>query len=98
MNELKKRTWCYVMQPTAYEISCDKCGGTNITWSEFEHCIWCYDCQIDTKGSDGIFDGPIPLNACLMLGLSFDRIDLETGKILKMKHDGNKLTWEEEDE
>ena len=38
-NNMKKRTWVYVMSPIAYEISCDKCGGSNINWSEFEKMI-----------------------------------------------------------
>ena len=80
---MEKRTWCYCMKPTAYEISCDLCGGTNIHWSEFEHMIWCYDCEKDTPGNPGIFDGPIPIKLCEMLGMSFDRIDLTTGERIK---------------
>ena len=84
---MKKRTWCYVMKPTAYEISCDLCGGINIHWSEFEKMIWCYDCEKDTRGNGGIFDGPVPLKLCEMLGMSFDRIDLKTNKRLAWDDD-----------
>lgn len=70
------------MKPQSYEISCDLCGGSNIEWSEYEHMIWCYDCKKDTRGNGGVFDGPIPLGAAKLMGLSFDRIDLATGERL----------------
>ena len=85
MARLKKRKWMYVSPPPIYEMSCDKCGGLNITWSEFEHMIWCYDCKIDTPGNPGVFDGPIPINTAGLLGMSFDRISLKTGKRIKFK-------------
>ena len=86
---MKKRKWCYILPPTFYDMRCDKCWsgeledgtGTNITWSEYEHMIWCYDCEIDTKGFGGIFDGPIPIQASRMLGITFDRFNLETEQI-----------------
>ncbi len=90
---MNKRKWYYVMQPAAYEMSCDICGGNNITWSEFEKMIWCYDCQKDTPGNGGIFDGPIPINVCQILGVSFDRIDIATGKILIMREIEGNLEW-----
>ena len=93
---MKKRTWIYCQSPEMYEISCDSCGGNNITWSEFEGMLWCFDCKIDTPGNEGIFDGPIPLEICKMLGISFDRIDLETGERLYMKQVEDKLVWEKE--
>ena len=73
---MNKRTWCYALPPVAYDMACDKCGGTHITWSEFEGMIWCYDCQIDTPGFQGIFDGPIPWGLSQVLGMNFDRIHL----------------------
>ncbi len=83
------------MKPTAYEMRCDLCGGDNIEWSEFEHMIWCYDCEKDTPGTGGVLDGPLPINAAMMLGLSFDRIELETGDRLYMEIDEEKgcLDW-----
>jgi len=75
-DELKKRTSCYIQNPVNYEIACDKCNGTNIEWSEYEGLIWCQDCKIDTPGTKGIFDGPIPLEVCKVLGISFDRYDI----------------------
>ena len=91
---MKKRKWCYIMNPTAYEMSCDLCGGTNITWSEYERMIWCYDCKKDTHGKDGIFGGPIGLEVCKLLGISFDRIDIKTGERLFMNRKGNKFVYE----
>jgi len=55
---------------------CDKCGGENIAWSEYADMIWCYDCEIDTKGTAGIFDGPVPVNICKMMGMSLEKVRL----------------------
>lgn len=91
---MKKRKWIYILKPPRYEIRCDLCGGTNITWSEFEHRIWCFECKKDTPGTGGIFDGPIPLEVCKMLGVSFDKIQIPSGKILEMKETKTgKLYW-----
>lgn len=81
---MEKRKQMYVLKPYVYEITCDKCNGHNIEWSEYDGMIWCYDCQIDTKGNGGIFSGPIPVEATkLLLGHHcFDMIDLETNKYL----------------
>jgi len=39
-------------------------------------------CQKDFIPSHGgIFDGPIPAHAAKLLGISFDKIDLETNKV-----------------
>ncbi len=81
--------------PTTYAISCNLCSGTNIAWSEYEHMIWCFDCQKDVEGFPGIFGGPIPLEATKMFGISFDRIDLKTGERLYMRltKKGDKMMW-----
>lgn len=91
---MEKRTECFIMNPRSYEISCDLCGGDNITWSEYEHMIWCFDCKKDTPGTGGIFDGPIPFELTQMLGISFDKIEIKTGERLYLKAVGNKLIWE----
>ena len=83
--ELKKRKTCLVQKPQIYEIECDICGGENLHWSEYDHLIWCYDCEKDTKGTGGIFDGPVPVGMAQLLGLCFDEIDIETGVIIKFK-------------
>jgi hypothetical protein len=71
-----KRTWHYIQHPVIYGISCDLCGGSNIHWSEWARHIWCYDCEVDTRGNPGIFDGPIPVNLCQAMGISFERVYL----------------------
>ena len=86
-----KRKWIYVHHPTAYDIRCHKCWdgdvnetGTNIDWSEYEHKIWCYDCKKDLSGFEGVFDGPIPMGLSEILGISFNRIYLKSGKMFKL--------------
>ena len=92
---MRKRKHIYIQHPTIYCISCDKCNGRNIDWSEYEHKIWCYDCKVDTDGTEGIFDGPIPINTCRMLGINFWRMNLKTEKILKLvtSKDGKRLIY-----
>ena len=82
---LQKRRWIYACQPVVYGMSCDKCSGTNITWSEFVGHIWCYNFKLDTLGNPGIFDGPIPISIAALLGMSFDRISLKTGNVIKFR-------------
>lgn len=80
---MKKRKWVYIQHPTIYEVFCNKCKGKNIAWSEYEHRIWCYDCRKDVVGTGGIFDGPIPIKICEMVGISFWRRYLKSDKIMK---------------
>jgi hypothetical protein len=75
-ENLKKRTSHYIQNPATYEITCDKCGGDSIEWSEYEDHIYCFDCKKDVKGTKGVFDGPIPLECAKILGLRFDRWDM----------------------
>jgi len=84
---LKKRTWHYVQNPATYEVFCDRCNGSNVEWSEYEHMIWCYDCKIDTKGTEGVFGGPIPIECAKILGMIFDRWDMKKKRV---------LTWDRE--
>ena len=88
------RKYHYVLHPTQYEMSCDKCNGINIWWSEYEGYVWCYDCEIDTPGNAGIFDGPISFEAMRLLGIRFDRVNLETGEIEVPRIEGNRMIWE----
>jgi hypothetical protein len=90
---MKHRKWIYVQKPQRYDITCDKCGGTNIEWSEYEHKIWCYDCKIDTDGNGGIFDGPIPMGAAELLGLSFNRFYFKENKVKYPRIVGHKIKW-----
>ena len=96
MKKRKLRTWIYIQKPVSYEIYCDKCGGHMITWSEYEHMIWCYQCRIDTPGTGGIFSGPIPLEVSKILGVSFDRFYFRDKSIRKMEIKGHKLVWRKE--
>ena len=80
---MKKRKWIYVCNPKKYDITCDKCGGTNIEWSEFEHKIWCYFCKLDLPGTPGIFDGPIPMGVMEILGAPLWRKYLKSGAVCK---------------
>ena len=70
------------MPPKTYEMSECLCGNHETQWSEFEKHLWCEVCQKDfIPECAGIFDGPIPLNLCKMMGISFDKFNLETQKI-----------------
>ena len=89
-----KREWCYYQKPAVYEISCDLCGGDNTTWSEYQGHIWCFDCVRDTRGTGGVFGGPIPLGACELMGIRFDRIRLSDGKLLRMRAGDDGVSWE----
>lgn len=91
---LIKRKTCYIMEPYNYDIRCDLCDGINITWSEYEHHIWCFDCKKDTKGTQGIFGGPISVNISNVLGINFDKVELETGKKLLFTMKEGKISWE----
>jgi len=78
-----KRTEIYCQNPNVYGIECNKCNGVNIDWSEYEKHIWCYDCEEDVPGTDGIFSGPIMIGVAEIIGICFDRINLESGERIK---------------
>jgi len=81
-DSLEKRTHVYVMRPKEYEIAGCKCGNGDPDWSEFKGRLWCQVCQIDfIPEHNGIFDGPIPVNAMKMLGIPLDRYNIATGEI-----------------
>ena len=88
-----KREWVYVLDPIEYECTCDKCHGSNVTWSEWQNMLWCYDCQIDTEGYS-VFSGPVAYEACkLLLGdQCFDRIKLDT--LAYERYNGENFEWE----
>lgn len=77
-----KREWCYVQQPAVFSIAPCACGNADLMWSEFEKHVWCARCQLDfIPAHGGIFDGPIPIRACALLGIRFDRFVIATGAI-----------------
>jgi hypothetical protein len=79
---VEKRTWIYVQLPREYGIALHGCGHTDPDWSEFKQHLWCPVCKVDfIPEHGGVFDGPIPVNAARMLGLNFDRFNLETQQI-----------------
>lgn len=85
-----KRTHIYVQHPDVYDIICPNKNEDNfdhkIDWSDLENHIWCYECNDDIFLPDdkaGIFSGPIPVGISKMLGISFDRINIETKEIVK---------------
>lgn len=92
-----KRTHVYIQHPLVYEIAgCpndptldrdglprlnDYFASHKVEHSEWEHYLWCYDCEIDfIPDHYGIFDGPIGLGAAKIMGICFDRIEIATGK------------------
>jgi hypothetical protein len=81
--ELVKRTRVYVMRPAEYEISGCPCGNNDPEWSEYVGHLWCEKCQKDFKPEfNGVFDGPICIQACELMGISLSMFDLETQKIV----------------
>ena len=90
---MRRRIWYYVMKPQSYEIACDKCGGANLDWSEYEHKIWCYDCKIDTDGTGGIFDGPIGWGVAELLGISFNRFNLKKNRMEYPRIVGHRIKY-----
>lgn len=85
MPELLKRTHVYVQHPGVYEISgCSVDPNHAVTWSEYEQRLWCFTCCVDfVPESWGIFDGPIPVGLATIMGLSFDRLNIETREVVE---------------
>lgn len=79
---MERRTWVYVQTPDNYGFPAHSCGQVADQWSEFVGHLWCEKCSVDFKPDHGgVFDGPVPLHTAGLLGLSFDRYNLETGQI-----------------
>lgn len=72
---------------------CD-CGNEDLQWSEFERHLWCDKCQRDfIPDNIGAFDGPIPVRVSALLGMTFDRYNMETQRVERFDLDaGNWLT------
>lgn len=83
-SEITKRRWHYVQKPTVFEIPPCACGNRDLQWSEYQRHVWCEICKLDfIPESNGIFDGPIRIKAASLMGISFDRINLDTNKVEK---------------
>lgn len=79
---LHRRTWVYCMSPKAFEVAPCSCGNEDAQWSEYENHLWREPCQKDfIPDHNGILDGPIPVNLAEMMGIRFDRVIIETGKV-----------------
>lgn len=91
---MQKRTWCYLQSPKVYGISSCQCGNVDTQWSEYKEHLWCEQCQKDFIPENmGIFDGPIIVETCFLLGISFDRLNLETNRVEKFNRET--VNWEE---
>ncbi len=85
---LERRTWHYIQSPAHFEVAACSCGNADTQWSEFRHHVWCDPCQKDfVPEHNGVFDGPIPIGVATMLGLNFDRFNMETGKVERLNHE-----------
>jgi hypothetical protein len=75
---MNKRKWRYVMEPGHFGIPGCRCGSTDCTWSEYEGYLWCHVCSTEFVPTDwGVFDGPIPVEASGLMGMSFERVEIE---------------------
>src|SRR5437016_4147205 len=79
--EKAKRTWYYIQKPMHHGVTCTKCKGHNLEWSEYDKHVWCYDCEIDFTGYVSALDGPVPTQVASMLGICFDRYLMETNDV-----------------
>lgn len=78
---MEKRTECYICNPIYFDLSCAKCGGDNIEWSEYEKHIWCYDCEEDIEYEPCAVI--VPTELAYILGIDYRRYNIETGKIIE---------------
>lgn len=82
LPDLKPREWHYIQRPAVYGIAGCTCGNGDPDWSEYDKHLWCAVCKKDfIPEHNGIFDGPVPIHASALMGISFDRINLLTGKL-----------------
>lgn len=81
-SDLPRRSWHYLARPASFEMASCPCGNHDTQWSEFAKHLWCAKCEQDfLPAHNGVFDGPIPTRLALMMGMSFDRFNMETGCI-----------------
>ncbi len=81
---MHRRKWVYVLPPRAFEVAPCACGNVHGEWSEYENHVWCDRCQKDfIPDHYGILQGPIPMHLATLMGVSFDRINLETDTLEK---------------
>ena len=84
MDTQVKRVWCYVGKPSMYELPGCTCGNPHVVWSEYVDHLWCPNCKVDfIPMTKGLFDGPIGIEVCRLLGITFDRYEIATGRVVK---------------
>ena len=88
--ELRRRDFVYVLPPKEYGIPvCHKCGG-EVVWSSYVGRVWCNHCAEDILPENGgLFDGPIGVELCEMMGIVFHAIDLRCMALVKF----NQPSW-----
>jgi hypothetical protein len=78
----EKRKWHYLQPPAAFQMAPCSCGNHETQWSEYAKHLWCAVCEKDfIPEHAGVFDGPIAVNIAAMLGVRFDRFNMETNKV-----------------
>jgi len=81
-SQKERRKWRFTHPPSDYDIAPCTCGNKETQWSEYAGHLWCGKCQIDfIPAHGGIFDGPSPSCTVTMMGLSLDRVNIETNEI-----------------
>lgn len=84
VEPLAKRDWVYVQRPADYGMPRCECGNVDPDWSEFQGRLWCAICRKDyVPVHAGVFDGPIPVHTSMLLGMCFDRFNLQTNQVEK---------------
>lgn len=79
---MNRRTWHYILQPKTFCMGPCDCGNEELQWSEYEKHLWCDKCNKDfIPENKGVFDGPIPIRTAALLGMTFDRFNLETNQV-----------------
>jgi hypothetical protein len=92
---LEKRKWHYLQPPAAFEVAPCSCGNHETQWSEFAKHIWCAKCEKDfIPVHAGIFDGPIGVKVAAMMGVRFDRLNIETNRVERFDLDTLKYVVE----
>lgn len=83
---LKKRKYCYICNPHCLDLFCPNDSEHNITWSEYEKHIWCFDCKRDIRYPPGL-TGPIPMGVARLLGIDYRKYNIKTGEIYPIKYE-----------
>lgn len=89
-----RRTWHYLLQPKDFQIAPCTCGNHETQWSEFQKHLWCDRCEIDfLPEHNGVFEGPILPRVCAMMGIIFDRFNMDTQQVEVFDLEGGSCDW-----